>query len=87
MFPTCIKNILLQDYISDLANALQVEQDEEFILECVGILGNLTIEDLDYELLLTEYNLIDWIKKHLQGGSICYLNYYIPYLKLEWQLK
>ncbi|KAI0222322.1 Kinesin-associated protein 3 [Lamellibrachia satsuma] len=39
------------------------------MLEVVGVLGNLTIPDLDYELLLTEYNLIPWINKKLQPGA------------------
>ena len=39
------------------------------MLEVVGVLGNLTIPDLDYELLLTEYNLIPWINKKLQPGG------------------
>ena len=33
------------------------------------MLGNLTIENLDYELLLREYNLIPWIKGKLQPGA------------------
>ena len=42
--------------------------EEDFILECVGILANLTIADLDYELLLREYNLIPWIHDKLKPG-------------------
>ena len=44
------------------------EEQEEFTLECVGILGNLTIPDLDYELLLREYDLVSWIKHKIQPG-------------------
>ena len=44
------------------------EEHEEFSLECLGILGNLTIPDLDYELLLREYDLISWIKDKIQPG-------------------
>lgn len=57
-----------QDYISDLAQAVLNEEDEDFGLECLGILGNLTIPDLDYELILKEYNLIPWIKSRLEPG-------------------
>ena len=45
------------------------EDSEEFMLEAVGILGNLTIPDLDYELLLREYDLVPWIKHKLQPGK------------------
>jgi len=44
------------------------EKDEEFLLECVGTLANLTISDLDYELLLNEFKLVPWIKQILQPG-------------------
>ena len=59
---------MLQDYISDVAAAVLNEEHEEFSLECLGILGNLTIPDLDYELLLREYDLISWIKDKIQPG-------------------
>ncbi|XP_052673915.1 kinesin-associated protein 3-like [Crassostrea angulata] len=62
------KNLFV-DYISDLAQAVLNEEDEDFGLECLGILGNLTIPDLDYELILKEYNLIPWIKSRLEPGA------------------
>ncbi|KAK3581891.1 hypothetical protein CHS0354_024204 [Potamilus streckersoni] len=62
------KNLFI-DYISDLADTVIRWEDEEFALECLGVLGNLTIPDLDYELILKEYNLIPWIKNHLQPGT------------------
>lgn len=42
--------------------------DEDFALECLGVMGNLTIPDLDYELILREYELVPWIKQRLQPG-------------------
>ena len=61
-----------QDYIGDLAGVINKdcvnEKDEEFLLECVGTLANLTIADLDYELLLNEFKLVPWIKQVLQLG-------------------
>ena len=60
---------IFQDYISDLAEATLNCEDEEFSLECLGILGNLTIPDLDYELILKEYQLIPWLKQKLQPGK------------------
>ena len=40
------------------------------MLECVGTLANLTIADLDYELLLNEFKLVPWIKQILQPGTM-----------------
>jgi len=46
------------------------------MLECVGTLANLTIADLDYELLLNEFKLVPWIKQVLQPGTNkCLLTY------------
>jgi len=39
------------------------------MLECVGTLANLTITDLDYELLLNEFHLVPWIKQVLQPSK------------------
>ncbi|KAF6024299.1 KIFAP3 [Bugula neritina] len=57
------------DYISDITTAIMKNNEEDFILECVGILANLTISDLDYELLLTEYDLVPWINNKLKPGA------------------
>ncbi|CAL1547744.1 unnamed protein product [Lymnaea stagnalis] len=62
------KNLFI-DYISDLCSHILKWENEDFSLECLGILGNLTIPDLDYELILKEYNLIPWIKNKLQPGA------------------
>lgn len=59
-----------QDYISDLCTAVLNGDSDDFALECLGILGNLTIPDLDYELILKEYDLIPWIKNKLQPGEV-----------------
>ncbi|WAR31213.1 KIFA3-like protein [Mya arenaria] len=62
------KNLFI-DYISDLAEAVLNTEEEDFSLECLGVFGNLTIPDLDYELILKEYELIPWIKHKLQRGG------------------
>lgn len=57
-----------QDYISDIASIIKNSDDEELVVEALGILANLTIPDLDYELILREYNLVPWIKNKLEPG-------------------
>lgn len=56
------------EYIGDLANAVQTCPDEEFVLEALGILGNLTIEDVNFQGLLTDYDMLNYIKTKLQPG-------------------
>ncbi|KAL8617694.1 hypothetical protein ACOMHN_039642 [Nucella lapillus] len=63
-----VKNLFI-DYISDLCTATLNGDNDDFALECLGVLANLTIADLDYELILKEYDMIPWIKSKLQPGS------------------
>uniref|UniRef100_A0A0L8IB51 Kinesin-associated protein 3 n=1 Tax=Octopus bimaculoides TaxID=37653 RepID=A0A0L8IB51_OCTBM len=62
------KNLFI-DYIGDLIEAMMQKSHEEFALECLGVLGNLTILELNYEMIIKEYNLIAWIKSKLQPGN------------------
>ncbi len=61
--------MILQNYISDMANVIKNYSDEEFVIECVGVLGNMNIPDLDYHVLLKEYDLLTYIKGKLIPGE------------------
>ncbi|CAB4032785.1 kinesin-associated 3 isoform X2, partial [Paramuricea clavata] len=56
-------------FIADLANAIKTFSDEEFVVEAVGILGNIAVRGLDYAQLLTKYDMLSYIKSKLQPGS------------------
>uniref|UniRef100_A0A8D8M8X6 Kinesin-associated protein 3 n=1 Tax=Cacopsylla melanoneura TaxID=428564 RepID=A0A8D8M8X6_9HEMI len=58
------------DYIDSIADYVQKERDEVIKLECLGILGNLVMPDLDYFKLLKDHNLDHLILKWLQNRSI-----------------
>ncbi|KAK7945363.1 hypothetical protein WMY93_001091 [Mugilogobius chulae] len=60
---------LFIDYVGDLAAQIRAEEDEEWVVECLGTLANLTIPDLDWELVLKEYNLVPYLKDRLKPGS------------------
>lgn len=59
----------MQDYVGDLAAQIGQNEDEEFMIECLGTLANLAIPDLDWELVLKEYNLVPFLKDHLKPGE------------------
>ncbi|KAG8182560.1 hypothetical protein JTE90_007297 [Oedothorax gibbosus] len=40
-------------------------KNDDFILECLGVMGNLTIPELDYEMLLFQYDMLGFMKKQL----------------------
>lgn len=52
-----------------LGETIRKEPNEEFLIEVIGTLGNLNITDIDYEALLREYNLVEWLKGMLQPGK------------------
>lgn len=58
-----------QDYVGDLSAQIEQNKEEEFVIECLGTLANLTIPDLDWELVLKEYNLVPFLKDHLKPGE------------------
>uniref|UniRef100_A0A8C4D9W3 Kinesin-associated protein 3 n=1 Tax=Dicentrarchus labrax TaxID=13489 RepID=A0A8C4D9W3_DICLA len=60
---------LFIDYVGDLAAEIRAEEEEVWVLECLGTLANLTIPDLDWELVLKEYNLVPYLKDRLKPGS------------------
>ncbi|GCC30965.1 hypothetical protein chiPu_0009419 [Chiloscyllium punctatum] len=62
------KNLFI-DYVGDLAAQINSNESEEFVIECLGTLANLTVPDLDWELVLKEYNLVPFLKDKLKPGS------------------
>ncbi|XP_077450880.1 kinesin-associated protein 3a isoform X1 [Stigmatopora argus] len=60
---------LFLDHVGDLAAQISLEQSEEYMIECLGTLANLTIPDLDWALVLKEYNLVPYLKDRLKPGA------------------
>uniref|UniRef100_A0A3B4YHR0 Kinesin-associated protein 3b n=1 Tax=Seriola lalandi dorsalis TaxID=1841481 RepID=A0A3B4YHR0_SERLL len=60
---------LFIDYVGDLAAEIRADEEEEWVLECLGTLANLTIPDLDWELVLKEYNLVPYLKDRLKPAQ------------------
>ncbi|KAK3889150.1 hypothetical protein Pcinc_006727 [Petrolisthes cinctipes] len=61
---------LFTEFVGELCEVVSSGCSDEFVLECVGVLGNLSLPDLDYCQLLTKYNLIDWIKDSLLPDAV-----------------
>uniref|UniRef100_A0A3Q4BNN2 Uncharacterized protein n=1 Tax=Mola mola TaxID=94237 RepID=A0A3Q4BNN2_MOLML len=60
---------LFLDHIGDLAAHINEEESEEFVIECLGTLANLSIPNLDWALVLNKYNLVSYLKDRLKPGS------------------
>ncbi|KAG2461296.1 KIFA3 protein, partial [Polypterus senegalus] len=59
----------LKDYVGDLAAQIGNDEDEEFLIECLGTLANLTISEMNWELVLKKYNLVPYLKDRLRPGA------------------
>lgn len=57
------------DFVGDLAQVLTVCDNQLFVIECLGILGNLSLPDLDYSAIIENFSLIPWIRKVLVPGN------------------
>lgn len=57
------------EFVGDFATALSQSDSQDFVLEIVGVLGNLTLPDLDYSQILRRCNLIPWIRNNLVPGK------------------
>ncbi|XP_012275092.1 kinesin-associated protein 3 [Orussus abietinus] len=59
----------LVEFVGDFAKALTKSDSEDFVLEVVGVLGNLVMPDLDYSQILQRCNLVPWIRNNLVPGK------------------
>lgn len=57
------------DFVGDLAQVLTVCDNQRFVIECLGVLGNLSLPDLDYSAIIENFALIPWFRKVLVPGN------------------
>jgi hypothetical protein len=58
--------------VGDIAKAVVDCPNEDFVVECVGVLGNMTLPDLDFCQLMQRFNLIPWVQNILVPGKTFY---------------
>lgn len=56
--------------------ALTQSDSQDFVLEIIGVLGNLELPDLDYSQIIQRCNLIPWIRNNLVPGKILFFFYF-----------
>ncbi|XP_043481752.1 kinesin-associated protein 3 [Leptopilina heterotoma] len=56
------------DFVGDFAMAVNQSDSQDFVLEIVGIMGNLTL-DLAYSQILQTCKLVPWIRNNLVPGK------------------
>lgn len=59
---------LFKPHVEALCQVVSGPVTDEFVLECVGVLGCLALPHLDYTSILTNFGLLQWIQDKLQPG-------------------
>ncbi|XP_014204184.1 kinesin-associated protein 3 [Copidosoma floridanum] len=57
------------EFVGDFAMAVTQSECKDFVVEVVGVMGNLSLPDLDYSQILQRCNLIPWIRNTLVPGK------------------
>lgn len=55
--------------MGDLTKAVTESRRDDFVLECIGILSNLHLPDLDWAEIFKHFNMIDWIEKKISANT------------------
>ncbi|XP_044750757.1 kinesin-associated protein 3 [Coccinella septempunctata] len=60
---------LFVEFVGDIAKAVVESKDEDFVRECIGILSNLNLPELDWAEIFKHFNMITWVEKTLKSNS------------------
>nr|XP_018668779.1 kinesin-associated protein 3 isoform X1 [Ciona intestinalis] len=58
------------EFIGQFAGAVKKGFDEDLLIECLGTLGNLNMENINYEAILKKYELLPFLQKTLRPGHV-----------------
>lgn len=57
------------EFVGDLAKAVTESKQEDFIVECLGILSNLHLPELDWTEIFRHFDLTSWVKNVLKSNN------------------
>ncbi len=61
--------MLFLDYHQQMVNIIVTYDNEDVVVECIAIIANLTLVQIDWYSLFIKYNLFDWLKERIKPGS------------------
>lgn len=67
----------MQELIGQIAHLVTILKDIECIIECVGIIANVNVPEVDFKELLESNNLISWMVQFVNSGIVFFFNYYL----------
>lgn len=59
-----------QEFVGDLAKAVVESRNEDFVLECLGVLSNLYLPDLDWAEVFKHFDMISWVQKKISSNTV-----------------
>ncbi|XP_049821994.1 kinesin-associated protein 3 isoform X10 [Aethina tumida] len=57
------------EFVGDIAKAVVDSKEEDFVRECIGILSNLHLPDLDWAEIFRHFDMIKWIKNVIRSNN------------------
>ncbi|XP_056631123.1 kinesin-associated protein 3 isoform X2 [Diorhabda carinulata] len=57
------------EFVGDIAKAVVESKNEDFIRECIGILSNLHLPDLDWAEIFKHFDMIKWVKNIITSNN------------------
>ncbi|XP_025833909.1 kinesin-associated protein 3 isoform X2 [Agrilus planipennis] len=58
------------EFVGDLAKAVIESKKEDFIIECLGVLSNLNLPDLDWAEIFKHFDMITWFKNVVKRNNV-----------------
>lgn len=55
--------------MGDISKAVMESKKEEFVVECVGILGNLNLPELDWAEVFKHFEMLKWVEKLIKNNT------------------
>ncbi|CAG2171472.1 unnamed protein product [Oppiella nova] len=61
--------MLFLDIHKQLVKMMVTTDNEEVVVECLAVLSNLTLVQIDWNSLFIEHNLFEWIEQRIKSGN------------------
>ncbi|XP_044268197.1 kinesin-associated protein 3 [Tribolium madens] len=57
------------EFVGDIAKAVVESKEDDFVVECVGILSNLSLPELDWAEIFKHFDMLKWIEKVIRNNN------------------
>jgi hypothetical protein len=57
------------EFVGDIAKAVVESKEDDFVMECVGILSNLNLPELDWAEIFKHFDMLKWVEKTIRSNN------------------